>query len=83
MNYSNILMQNPVVQSAQQAEYRWHSPWLAQYPCRHLPESVFAGIAVFVRWLLNAPVSATTVDFTHAFRDWFGQTPSAWRNQQT
>lgn len=47
------------------AEYRWHSPWLSEASSRHLPESVFAGIAVFVHWLAGMPVSAHEVRFRH------------------
>jgi len=72
MRYESLahdLGRSELVESEPHAEYRWHSPWLAQLPCRHLPESVFAGIAVFVRWLLNAPVTAYAVEFMHAAPD--------------
>ncbi len=68
MRYESLahdLGRSELVEAQPFAEYRWHSPWLSQLPCRQLPESVFAGIAVFVRWLLNAPVTATAVEFTH------------------
>lgn len=69
MRYESLahdLGRSQLIEGEEEAIYRWHSPWLAQAPCRHLAESVFAGIAVFVRWLLHADVHANCVQFTHA-----------------
>ncbi len=69
MRYESLahdLGRSEIIEGGEHAEYRWHSPWLAQLPCHHLPESVFAGIAVFVRWLLHEAVTAYAVEFTHA-----------------
>lgn len=68
MRYETLahdLGRSELVEHDEVAEYRWHSPWLADTPCRHLPESVFAGIAVFVRWLAGQPVPALAVCFQH------------------
>ena len=69
MRYETLahdLGQSELVEHDALAEYRWHSPWLAEHACRHLPESVFAGIAVFVHWLAGQPVAAREVCFQHA-----------------
>ena len=69
MRYETLaheLGQSELVEHDMLAEYRWHSPWLAQQPCQHLPESVFAGISVFVQWLAGQPVAAREVCFQHA-----------------
>lgn len=46
--------------------YRWHCPWLKQWPSRHLPESVMAGIMVFANWLACRRVPLLEVRFPHA-----------------
>lgn len=69
MRYETLahdLGRSELVEHDRLAEYRWHSSWLEQQDCRHLPESVFAGIAVFVHWLAGQPVSAREVCFRHA-----------------
>lgn len=69
MRYESLahdLGRSELVEHGELAEYRWHSPWLDATPCRHLPESVFAGIAVFVRWLAGQPVAAHAMHFRHA-----------------
>lgn len=47
------------------AIYRWHCPWLAEHPSRHLPESVMAGIISFANWLACAPIPVFSVAFVH------------------
>lgn len=47
------------------ATYRWHSPWLATLPSRHLPESVLAGIVCFANYLACARVPVIDVHFPH------------------
>ena len=38
------------------ARYVWHSQWSERWPCRHLAESVCAGILAFVEWVAQRPV---------------------------
>ena len=69
MRYESLahdLGRSELIELDEQAEYRWHSPWLEKTACLHLSESVFAGIAVFVRWLVGQPVAAHEVCFRHA-----------------
>jgi AraC-like DNA-binding protein len=42
--------------------------WTSHYPqaCRHLAESVFAGIRVFGSWLAGRPLAPTRLAFAHA-----------------
>lgn len=68
MRYESLahdLGRSELIEFDDYAEYRWHSPWLEKIECRHLSESVFAGIAVFVRWLVGQPVAAHEVCFRH------------------
>lgn len=68
MRYESLahdLGRSELIEFDDYAEYRWHSPWLEKTACRHLSESVFAGIAVFVRWLVGQPVAAHEVCFRH------------------
>jgi len=50
------------------ARYEWHSPEFAR-STRHLPESVFAGIASFTRWLAKREVPIIEVGFPHPAPD--------------
>ena len=60
------LGRSSIIEAQAQAQYHWHSPWLNELPCPYLVESIFVGIVVFVRWLMNAPVRAQSVHFMHA-----------------
>lgn len=48
------------------ATYRWHCPWLARQPSRHLPESIMAGILTFANWLACQSLPLYSLDFPHA-----------------
>lgn len=51
------------------AWYVWQSQWHESWPCRHLAESVCAGIRVFVEWVAQRPVPIIEIGFTHAAPD--------------
>lgn len=55
-----------IVEDGAVAHYVWESPWLAPQPCRHLPESVMAGILSFANWLAHTRMPLLEVSFTHA-----------------
>lgn len=57
------------VASLRVAHYVWESPWLAALPCRHLAESVMAGILSFANWLAHARVPVIDVAFAHRAPD--------------
>ena len=48
------------------ATYRWHCPWLARQPSRHLPESIMAGIFTFANWLACQSLPLYSLSFPHA-----------------
>ncbi|WP_249383999.1 AraC family transcriptional regulator [Chitinivorax sp. B] len=48
-----------------EAEYVWESPWLAELPCRHMPESVMVGIKTFVDWMAGQSMPVLEVCFAH------------------
>lgn len=47
------------------ASYVWQSQWIDRWPCRHLAESVCAGILAFVEWVAQRPVPIIEIGFTH------------------
>jgi AraC-like DNA-binding protein len=51
------------------AIYRWHCPWLTQWPSRHLPESVMASVQQAPQWLLANDVPMLALAFTHSAPD--------------
>lgn len=48
-----------------EAEYVWRSPWLRETPCRHLAESITAGIKIFVDWMAGRQVPVIEIGFAH------------------
>jgi AraC-like DNA-binding protein len=62
-----------IEQDGNEALYVWDSPWLAEQPCRHLPESVTAGIMTFVNWIAGQRVPVIEIGFTHAAPERLGE----------
>lgn len=54
-----------LVREGAESIYVWESAAPEWNDCRHLPESVFAGIAGFVRWVAQRPVPLIEVAFRH------------------
>jgi AraC-like DNA-binding protein len=59
------LGRSEIVEQADVACYRWHSPWLAEPGARHLAESVVVGIQTFANWLAHARLPVLEVAFVH------------------
>lgn len=68
MRYESLahdLGRSRLVREGAESIYVWESAVPEWNGCRHLPESVFAGIVSFVRWVAQRPVPLIEVAFQH------------------